>query len=117
MQNSDGSIKLHQGRITQAGHYLIDQIGNITPSASDGSVNAGIVVTQGNDAENGLGLLSSVARKGVQTCIYLFVFIASSTQRMEHLMFAILHACSTECIQCIPFKLCSISFMHCMNCL
>lgn len=51
--------------MTQAGHYLIDQIGNITPTASDGSVNAGIVVTQGNDPENGLGLLSSVARKGI----------------------------------------------------
>ena len=63
VQSSDGSVKLHQSRISQTGHYLIDQIGNITPTASDGTA-SGIPISQENDPENGLGLLSSVARKG-----------------------------------------------------
>jgi len=61
--NSDGAVKLHQSRNSQGGHYLIDQIGNITPANPDGTA-SGIAVSQGNDPENGLGLLSSVARKG-----------------------------------------------------
>ncbi|XP_065061395.1 uncharacterized protein LOC135688463 [Rhopilema esculentum] len=64
VSGGDGSTRYHQGRMAQAGHYLIDQIGNITPTTSGATGSHSVSVSQNSDTENGLGLLSSVARKG-----------------------------------------------------
>ena len=54
--------------VSQGAQYLIDHLGNMTAANGDISNHAIVTISQSNELENGLGLLSSVARKGECCC-------------------------------------------------
>eukprot|EP00794_Sanderia_malayensis_P015282 gene15282-16859_t len=65
MHGNQSTLKFSQSKgVGQGAQYIINQLGGMTTTSSNENATSVLAISQNNDLENGLGLLSSVARKG-----------------------------------------------------